>query len=39
MNPAPRPWILCGPGLPPESTGLSVGSTAMALNDGFFGLM
>ena len=20
-NPAPMPWILCGPGLPPESTG------------------
>ena len=28
------PWILCGPGLPPESTGESAGSTAMALNDG-----
>ena len=38
-KPAPMPWILCGPGWPPESTGLSVGSTAIALNDGFFGLM
>ena len=25
-NPAPIPWILCGPGLPPESTGEPVGS-------------
>ena len=31
--------ILCGPGFPPESTGDSFGSTAMALNDGFFGLI
>ena len=38
-KPAPIPWILCGPGLPPESTGLSTGSTATILNDGFFGLM
>ena len=37
-KPAPMPWILCGPGLPPESTGLSVGSTAMALNSGFLRL-
>ena len=29
MNPAPMPWILCGPGLPPEITGDSAGSTAM----------
>ena len=29
MKPAPMPWILCGPGLPPEMTGDSVGSTAM----------
>lgn len=27
-KPAPIPWILCGPGLPPDSTGDSVGSTA-----------
>ena len=29
MKPAPMPWILCGPGAPPEMTGLSVGSTAI----------
>ncbi len=29
MKPAPMPWILCGPGAPPEMTGDSVGSTAM----------
>ena len=28
MKPAPMPWILCGPGLPPDSTGDSAGSTA-----------
>ena len=28
------PWILCGPGAPPESTGLAVGSTAIAWKDG-----
>ncbi len=28
MNPAPMPWILWGPGLPPEMTGDSAGSTA-----------
>ena len=39
MNPAPRPWILCGEGLPPDRTALSAGSTAIALIDGFFGLM
>ena len=27
-KPAPMPWILCGPGSPPLSTGESVGSTA-----------
>lgn len=32
MNPAPMPWILWGPGFPPESTGLSVGSTATICN-------
>ena len=28
------PWILCGPGLPPERTGESLGSTAMAFTEG-----
>ena len=28
MKPAPMPWILCEPALPPEMTGESVGSTA-----------
>lgn len=28
MKPAPMPWILWGPGDPPEMTGLSDGSTA-----------
>ena len=27
-NPGPIPWILCGPGMPPESTGEVAGSTA-----------
>jgi hypothetical protein len=27
-KPAPMPWILCAPGLPPDSTGDSAGSTA-----------
>jgi hypothetical protein len=36
MKPAPIPWILCGPGLPPDSTGLSVGSTATTSTLGFF---
>ena len=36
MKPAPMPWILCGPGLPPEMTGESAGSTAMARKSGFF---
>mmetsp|Transcript_22974 Transcript_22974/g.31838 ORF Transcript_22974/g.31838 Transcript_22974/m.31838 type:complete len:206 (+) Transcript_22974:186-803(+) len=35
MNPAPMPWILCGPGAPPLSTGDSTGSTAMDLRSGF----
>ena len=35
-NPAPMPWILCGPGLPPLMTGESAGSTASALKSGFF---
>ena len=34
MKPAPIPWILCGPGLPPERTGLSAGSTAITLSAG-----
>ena len=38
-KPAPIPWILCGPGFPPDSTGLSVGSTAITLKLGFLGLM
>ena len=28
------PWIRCGPGLPPESTGEAAGSTAMTLKPG-----
>ena len=28
MKPAPMPWILCGPGAPPDMTGDSIGSTA-----------
>ena len=35
MNPAPIPWILCGPGLPPERTGEEAGSTATTCTDGF----
>ena len=34
MNPGPIPWILCGPGLPPERTGDVTGSTATALTSG-----
>ena len=33
INPAPMPWILCGPAFPPESTGESRGSTATDLKD------
>ena len=29
MNPAPMPWILCGPGGPPDRTGEALGSTAI----------
>ena len=29
-NPAPIPWILCGPGTPPDNTGEASGSTAIA---------
>ena len=31
MKPAPIPWILCGPGAPPEITGEWTGSTATSL--------
>ena len=37
MKPAPIPWILCGPGLPPEITGESAGSTAIAWKVGLRG--
>ncbi len=36
LNPAPIPWILCGPGLPPERTGDSDGSTATIRMLGFY---
>ena len=36
MKPAPMPWILCGPGGPPDSTALSSGSTAIIFTLGFF---
>ena len=35
-KPAPMPWILCGPGWPPDRTGESSGSTATIFTDGFF---
>ena len=44
-KPAPVPWILCGPGLSGwparvcEITGESLGSTAIAWNEGFRGLI
>ena len=31
---APRPWILCGPGWPPDRIGDSAGSTAMTYTTG-----
>ena len=34
MKPAPMPWIGCGPGWPPESTGDKVGSTANTCRPG-----
>ncbi len=34
-NPAPIPWILCGPGSPPDKTGESSGSMATIWNEGF----
>ena len=36
-KPAPMPWILCGPGWPPESTGESSGSTATICRPGLRG--
>ena len=33
-KPAPMPWILCGPGGPPDRTGYSSGSTAIILTPG-----
>ena len=33
-KPAPMPWILCGPGSPPESTGEDFGSTATTCSCG-----
>mmetsp|Transcript_82105 Transcript_82105/g.166247 ORF Transcript_82105/g.166247 Transcript_82105/m.166247 type:complete len:335 (+) Transcript_82105:284-1288(+) len=38
MKPAPMPWILWGPGFPPERTADSVGSTATICIDGLRGL-
>jgi hypothetical protein len=38
-KPAPMPWMRWGPGFPPESTGDSAGSTAMALNSRFLSLI
>ena len=38
-KPAPMPWILCGPGPPPERTGESNGSTATTLKPGFLFLI
>ena len=37
-KPAPMPWILWGPGCPPERTGDVSGSTAKSLTPGFFSL-
>ena len=36
-NPAPMPWIGCGPLTPPDSTGDASGSTAMTLRPGLRG--
>ena len=36
MKPAPMPWMMCGPGAPPERTGLPSGSTANICRSGFF---
>ena len=37
-NPAPIPWIRCGPGRPPEITGEPFGSTATTVRSGFSSL-
>src|SRR3989338_4406300 len=34
-NPAPIPWILWGPGFPPDNTGDADGSTAIIFTGGF----
>ena len=39
LNPAPMPWILCGPFWPPLRTAEAAGSTATALKSGLNGLM
>ena len=33
-KPAPMPWILCGPGRPPEMTGEAAGSTPITCSFG-----
>ena len=38
-NPGPQPWILCGPGFPPEITGESAGSAATIRSDGLRGFI
>ena len=35
IKPAPKPWILWGPGLPLDNTGESAGSTATTCTSGF----
>ena len=37
IKPPPMPWILCGPGGPPERTADSCGSTATILREGLRG--
>ena len=34
MKPAPMPWILCGPGVRPDSTAEPAGSTATTMRSG-----
>ncbi len=34
IKPAPMPWMRCGPARPPDSTGLSSGSTAIMRTSG-----
>ena len=36
INPAPIPWILCGPGCSPDNTADVAGSTAIIFTSGFF---